>query len=170
MLGCVRCVARPAVVAAVTVLIVGAASWAQGQESAPLAGQLAAALESAQLDSIAARDPVGPQGDDRFVAALRFPGQLMVVSARMDPPIYVEQKLAAGSFRDVYMDLNMASVAETKVLVTDVGADGLQAGAPGDSANVAGTVVAFTDAATVEHAEADASYARMLRALLEAVP
>ena len=66
------------------------------------------------------------------------------------------------------MDLNMASIAASKVLVTDVGADGLQAGAPGDSANVAGTVVAFTDAATAEHGEADASYARMLRALLEA--
>ena len=71
MLGCVRCVARPAVVAAVTVLIVGAASGARAQESAPLAGQLAAALESAQLDSIAARDSDGPQGDDRFVAALQ---------------------------------------------------------------------------------------------------
>ena len=170
MQGCVRCVARPAVVAAVTVLIVGAASWVQAQESASLADQLAAALESAQLDSIAARDPEGPQGADRFVAALRFPGQLMVVSARMDPTIYVEQKLAAGSYRDVYMDLNMASIPASKVLVTDVGADGLQAGAPGDSANVAGTVVAFTDAATAEHGEADASYARMLRALLEAVP
>ena len=170
MLRCVRCVARPAVVAAVTVLILGAASRAQGPESAQLAGQLAAALEGAQLDSIAARDPEGPQGDDRFVAALRFPGQLMVVSARMDPSIYVEEKLAAGSYRDVYMDLNMASIAATKVLVTDVGADGLQAGAPGDSANVAGSVVRFTDDATAEHTEADASYARMLRALLEAVP
>ena len=170
MLGCVRCVARSVVAAAVAVLIAGSASEARAQESATLAGQLAAALESAQLDSIAARDPEGPQGDDRFVAALRFPGQLMVVSARMDPTIYVEQKLAAGSYRDVYMDLNMASIAASKVLVTDVGADGLQAGAPGDSANVAGTVVAFTDAATDAHTDADASYARMLRALIEAVP
>ena len=170
MLRCVRCVARPAVVAAVTVLIVGAASGAQGPESASLAGQLAAALESAQLDSIAARDPEGPEGADRFVAALRFPGQLMVVSARMDPPIYVEQKLAAGSYRDVYMDLNMASIAASKVLVTDIGADGLLAGAAGDSANVSGSIVRFSDAATAEHAEADAGYARMLRALLDAVP
>ena len=100
---CVRCVARPAVVAAVTVLIVGAASGAQGPESASLAGQLAAALESAQLDSIAARDPEGPEGADRFVAALRFPGQLMVVSARYEVPVYIEQKLEAGSYRDVYM-------------------------------------------------------------------
>ena len=48
--------------------------------------------------------------------------------------------------------------------MTDVGADGLQAGAPGDSANVAGSIVLFTDAPTAEHTEADGSYARMLRA------
>ena len=167
---CVRCVAISAAAVVAAMLAAGAASGAQGPESGPLAGQLEAALESAQLDSIAARDPEGPEGADRFVAAVRFPGTLMVVSARYEAPVYIEEKLAAGSFRDVYMDLNMASIAASKVLVTDVGADGLQAGAAGDSANVGGSLVRFSDAATAEHEEVDAGYARMLRALLEAVP
>ena len=46
---------------------------ASGSASAPAARQLVQALEGAQLDSIAAKDS---EGDDRFVAALFFPGRL----------------------------------------------------------------------------------------------
>ena len=69
------------------------AASAQESKSAPLAKQLAAALDAAKLDSIAAKDPAAP---DVFVAALYFPGmQLLVVSGKYSVP----QLLTIGSRR-----------------------------------------------------------------------
>ena len=57
---------------------------AQDSKSAALAKQLAAALDAAKLDSIAANDPVAA---DAFAAALYYPGmQLLVVSASIPFP------------------------------------------------------------------------------------
>ena len=92
------------------------------QQSAALAEELAQLLNGAQLDAIAAKDS---EGTDRYVAALAFPGQLIVVSARYEGPMYVEAKISNGEYREVYLDLNGASIPDTKVLITDVGADGL---------------------------------------------
>ena len=36
-------------------------------------------------------------------------------------------KLGKKEYRDVYIDLNSASVPESKVFITDIGADGLKA-------------------------------------------
>jgi len=105
------------------VLSLGSAA-AQESASAPLAVQLAELMSSGQLDAVAGKDTVD---EDRYVAALAFPGQLLVVSARYEVPIYIEEKIANGQFRDVYLDLNSASIAGTKVLITDVGANGLLA-------------------------------------------
>jgi len=184
----VRCVAGPAVVAAVAVLIVGGTASAQQPDSADspveaqasdssgLATELAAALEAAQLDSIAAKDT---EGEDRFVAALVFPGQLLVVSAAMTTSIYVEEKIAARNYRDVYIDLNTASISESKVLITDSGADGLRDGDAADSADTGGTFVRFSGEWEEQQlsesdytsltSEASTGYARMLRALLAEV-
>ena len=188
MLTRVPCVAEAAVVAAVMVLLAGGTvaarapapasqaeqtAVAQESASAPLAQQLAVALAGAQLDSVAAKDT---EGDDRFVAALFFPGRLLVVSARYEVPVYVEEKLAARSYREVYIDLNTASIADSKALITDGGADGLRADDLGDSADIGGRLVRFggdwigqqlSEAEyTTRFSEADAGYARMLRALL----
>ena len=111
------------------------------------------------------------------MAALAFPGQLLVVSARYEAPIYVVEKIGAQQYRDVYIDLNAASIANTKILVTDVGADGLAAGR--------GTVDVYDDGSRVlrfdgdpggqglsrdaydeAFAEADEQYSEMLKALL----
>ncbi|MDP6582281.1 MAG: hypothetical protein QF681_16635 [Vicinamibacterales bacterium] len=186
MLARVRCGAGLAVVAAVTVLISGGTVVAQ-QDAVPpaspsasaseaLARQLAEALGAAQLDSIAAKDS---QGADRFVAALYFPGRLLVVSARYEAPMYVEEKIAEKNYREVYLDLNAASIAESKVLITDGGANGLRPDDMTDSANTAGRLVRFggdwsgqelsRDAYTALFAETDAGYMRMLRALLAQV-
>ena len=170
----VSCVAGPAVVAAVTVLIASGTvaarepasapsarqpAVAQESASAPLAQQLAAALNGAQLDSIAAKDS---QSEDLYVAALFFPGRLLVVSARMEAPVYVDEKIALRNYRDVYIDLNTAAIANTKLLITDGGADGLRDGDPVDSVNPGdGSVMPFS--------EADANYARMLQVLLTEV-
>ena len=152
-------VMRLAGVAAVTVLIVGALAEAQESASAPAAQQLAAALDSAELDSIAAKDP---QGEDRYVAALFFPGRLLVVSARYEAPVYLDDKIVLRNYRDVYIDLNSASIAGTKILITDGGADGLRDGDAADSVNTGGgPVMAFS--------EADTSYAHMLQVLLTEV-
>ena len=110
----------------VVLLAVGTVGTSQAQESksAPLAQQLAERMGQGQLQSVAAGDSAG---EGRFVAALYFPGQLLVVSAEYEAPIYVEQKLTAQQYRDVYIDLNSASIPESKIFITDSNADGLQA-------------------------------------------
>ena len=85
--------------------------------------ELAATLVAKKLDAIAVKDPAAP---DAFVAALYFPGQLMVMSARYPAPALLNERLARREYRDVYIELNAASVLETRVFVTDIGADGLQ--------------------------------------------
>jgi hypothetical protein len=101
-----------------------AVASAQESKSASLAKQLATALDAGKLESIAAKDPSAP---DVFVAALYFPGfQLLVVSAKYAVPQLLNERLAKKEFRDVYIDLNSASVPLSKVLVEDAAADGLR--------------------------------------------
>ncbi len=107
---------------AVLLLVLPAHAAAQESTSEPLATELAELMSSAQLDAVAGADP---SEENRFVAALAFPGQLLVVSARYEIPVYITDRLAAGQFRDIYIDLNSRSMAGTKVLVTDSGANGL---------------------------------------------
>lgn len=102
----------------------------EGSRSAAAAKQLAEALDRVKLDSIAVADPAEK---DQFVAALYFPGaQLLVVSARYSVPTLLTDKLAKKEYRDVYIDLNAASVAGSKIFIMDQGADGLESN-PGDS-------------------------------------
>jgi hypothetical protein len=116
-------VAYPVLAAAVALCFAAAAS-AQESKSASLAKQLAAALDTVKLDSIAARDPAAP---DVFVAALYFPGiQLLVVSGKYSVPQLLNERIGRKEYRDVYLDLNGASVADTKVFIEDPGADGLK--------------------------------------------
>ena len=97
---------------------------AQESKSAPLAKQLAAALEEGKLDGIAAKDPSAP---DAFVAALYFPGlQLLVISGKYSVPQLLTERVGRKEYRDVYLDLNGASIADTKVFIEDPGADGLK--------------------------------------------
>jgi len=117
---------RAALVASVAVVLLSLAPAASAQEgkSAALAKQLAAALDAAKLDSIAAKDPTAP---DTFVAALYFPNaQLLVVSAKYTAPQLLDARLSKKEYRDTYIDLNSASVPESKIFVQDAGADGLK--------------------------------------------
>ena len=150
---------------------------AQESRSAPLAQQLVEVLEQAQLQSVAAKDPADA---DRFVAALFFPGQLLVMSARYEVPVYLEEKLEDKQYREVYVDLNSASMPESRVFITDSGANGLQAlrtlEDPFDSYDGSGLQVRFDgdwddqqmseDDYMKIFTTADDEYARMLRALL----
>jgi hypothetical protein len=97
---------------------------AQDSRSAALAKELTILLQEKKLDSVAARSPAAP---DQFVAALSFPGQLLVVSARYVSPAVLNEKIARSEYRDVYIDLNAASIPESKLLFSDLGADGFKA-------------------------------------------
>jgi hypothetical protein len=111
-------------VAAAAALSVASSAFAQDSKSAALAHQLSAALDQAKMDSVAARDPGKP---DTFIAALYIPGvQLLVVSAKYAAPQLLDPKLAQKNFKDVYIDLNSASVQESKIFIEDLGADGLK--------------------------------------------
>jgi hypothetical protein len=107
------------------------AAFAQNSKSGAAAKELGQVLDRLKLDCIAAADP-SEQGS--FVAALYYPGStLLVVAARYSAPTLLLDKLAKKEYRDVYIDLNAASVAGSKVFVMDQAADGLVA-KPGDGA------------------------------------
>ena len=91
--------------------------------SAALAKELTGLLQQRKLDSVAARHPAAA---DQFVAALYFPGQLLVVWAKTSAPAIINEKLIRREFREVYVDLNSASIPESRVMITDGGADGLR--------------------------------------------
>ena len=138
---------RAAFVASFAAVLLSFAPAASAQEgkSAALAKQLAAALDAAKLDSIAAKDPTAP---DIFVAALYFPNaQLLVVSAKYTAPQLLDARLSKKEYRDTYIDLNSASVPESKIFVQDAGADGLKAkreeGQAFDSYETAGKPMVF---------------------------
>src|SRR3954468_9381108 len=99
-----------AVPAALLALAIALLVAAQESKSAPLAKQLAAALDAAKLDSIAAKEA---DGTDVFDAALYFPGmQLLVISGRFSVPQLPAARLTKKEIRDVYLDLNGAATAK----------------------------------------------------------
>jgi hypothetical protein len=109
-----------------------AGASAQDSKSAPLAKELVQTLDAAKLDSMAAADPATP---GVFVAVLYIPGtQLLVVSAKYAAPQLLTDKITSKDYRDVYVDLQSASMRGSKVFVTDQGADGLVAKPSGDNA------------------------------------
>lgn len=107
-----------------------AASPAQEIKSTELVKQLTQLLDQKKLDSIAGADS---KNLGTYVAALYFPGtQLLVVSGKYAAPPLLNEKIAKKEFRDVYIDLNSASVAGSKVFIMDLNADGLVA-KPGEN-------------------------------------
>jgi hypothetical protein len=167
----VRCL-----VAASVLLAAPALAAAQESRSSQVVTELVQLLEAMKLDSIAAK----VQGD-QYVGALYFAGsQLLVVGARYSVPQRMDEQLAGKSYRDVYIDLNSASVPDSKVLVSDLGANGLQPrrrdNEPYDTVDIAGKSYSFDgnwDRAKLSEQEytkafqtSDAEYARMLEALL----
>jgi hypothetical protein len=116
------CVALP--------LLTAAPVLAQTTKSAAAVKELAGALDAAKLDAVAAADPAEP---GTFVAALYFPGaQLLVVSAKYAAPPLLLEKIKTKEYREIYIDLNSASVAGSKVFVIDQNCDGLVA-KPGEN-------------------------------------
>ncbi|MBI4885735.1 MAG: hypothetical protein HY824_01460 [Acidobacteria bacterium] len=161
--------------AAALVLVGPAFASAQDSKSAQLAGELVKLLESMKLDSAAAK-----LGGDQYVGALYFPGsQLLVVKARYAVPERMDVQLAQKQYKDIYIDLNSASVPASKVLIADLGANGLFARRRDnqfDTADVGGKSYAFDGdwgKAKISEQEymkafqaSDAEYVRGLEALV----
>ena len=164
-------------VAFATVFTVGAA--AQEPVSAAPAKELSQLLTSRKLESIAARMPGSPE---EFVGALAFPGQLMVVWAKTTAPAIVNEKLIRKEYKEVYIDLNSASILESRHFVTDLGPDGLKAkpdqkSGPADTHDIGAKSMRFdgnwredkmSEADYMKaYGEADAAYTRAIQALIE---
>jgi hypothetical protein len=132
MTRCSRLAGAIVIAATVASLCVPATGAAQqlASKSAPLAKELTALLDQKKMDAVAARDPSTP---DYYVGALYFPGlQLLVVSAKYAVALYITEKIAKKDYREVYIDLNSASVQGTKNFIEDLKADGLLPERSGD--------------------------------------
>ena len=98
-------------------------------------------------------------------------------------PQLLSERLLKKEYRDVYMDLNGAATADTKVFIQDPGADGLRAkreeNQPFDIVEIAGKQTMFNSDWKAQKiseqdymkvfGDADERYAKMLAALLAQV-
>lgn len=172
----VRCVVVP-IAAALLLLLAPSIAGAQDSKSAGLAAELVRLLDQGKLDSLAAK----VAAPDQYVAALYFPGsQLLVVGAKYYVPERMDVSISEKKYRDVYIDLNSASVPQTKIFISDLGANGLQAkkrgNQPNDSADIGGKTRVFDGdwkKAKISEAEymkafedTEAEYIKMLEALV----
>ena len=161
--------------------IFASSSAAQEPKSAGPAKELVQLLAAKKLESIAARMP---DSREEFVGALVFPGQLMVVWAKTTAPSVVNEKLMKKEYKEVYIDLNSASVVESRNFVTDLGPDGLrvkpeQRQGPSDSHDMGAKSMRFDGSWREDkmseadymkaHADADAAYAKAVQALIEEI-
>lgn len=163
---------------AAVLLLVPASALAQEPKSAALASELARLLDQMKVDSIAARTAAAP---DQYVGALYFAGsQLLVVTAKYSVPELLNTKLASKNYRDVYIDLNSASVPQTKVFVSDLGVNGLRSkredNQPYDTIEMGGKTYTFDgewkkaklseDDYMKAYQSAEDEYVKMLQALI----
>jgi hypothetical protein len=167
------------VIAGLALCTAPAPVWAQESKSAAPAKELAELLSSRKIDAIAARMP---DSREEFVGALTFPGQMMVVWARTTAPAVVNEKLLKRDYKEVYLDLNSASILESRHFVTDLGPDGLRVRpesrqGPADSHDVGNKSMRFDGNWREDKmsendymkafADADAAYAKAIQALLD---
>jgi len=163
---------------AAALVLAASPAFAQESKSAALATELAKLLDQMKADSVAAHHPGAP---DQYVGALYFPGsQLLVVTARYQVPELLNTKLASKAYRDVYIDLNSASIAQSKIFISDLGVNGLKPrredNQPYDTIEMAGKNLSFDgdwkkaklseDEYMKGYQQADEEYTKMLQALL----
>ena len=148
--------------------------------SAALAKELAQVMDAKKLMTIAAKDSADIEG---FVAAMYFTGsQLLVVGAKYEPAVLLNDKLGRKEYQEIYIDLNSAAKSGTRMFIEDLGADGLKAdreeGKGFDSVEMAGKRTTFDDQWRKDqkiseeqwvkiHGDADKAYARLLQLLIK---
>ncbi len=174
-----RSILTRTIVALAWFAVAAPSAWAQEPKSAAPAKELFQLLSGRKIESIAARMP---DSREEFVGALMFPGQMMVVWAKTSAPAVVNEKLLRKEYREVYIDLNSASIAETRNFVTDLGPDGLrwrpeQRQGPADSYDLGAKSMRFDGSWREDkmsetdymkaHQEADAAYAKAIQALID---
>jgi hypothetical protein len=165
-----------AIALAAFLLLVPAAAFAQESKSAAAAVELAKMFDSMKLDSFGAKG----SSPNEYVAALYFPGtQLLVVSAKFDSPSRPDSLLQMKNYRDLYIELNSASLPQTKIFVADLSANGLKPKKEGnlfDTADVGGKSYNFDgdwkkakiteDDYAKAYSSTDEQYAQMIQALI----
>jgi len=170
---------RSIVLTALIVAVLASPALAEDWQSQQATHRLLEQMEIQKSDAIAVRDPERP---DRFMAALRLPGQLLVVSATHPSADLVAQRLQQGQFREVYLDLQGTPARESKFFVHDMAADGLNLEGRGAAYDVIqeGALTLTCDGRWKEAkfkeddyrqrlAEADVRYARILGLLVGAL-
>ena len=149
-------------------------------QSAVLAKELAGLLDAKKVTTLAAKDGPDPES---YAAVMYFSGsQLLVVGAKYDPAVLLAEKLSRKEYQDIYIDLNSAAKAGTRVFFEDLGADGLkpdrEEGKGFDSAEIGGKRTTFDDQWRRDqkiseeqwakvYADADKLYVRLLEALIK---
>jgi hypothetical protein len=111
---------------AAVVLVAGVSVPAMSQQppstSASLTIELVKMLNERNLDAAAGR-----LGTDEFVGAIYFPGsQIVVLSAKTTVPDRMTYLLLQKSYKDLYVELNGSPDRQSRVFVSDLGADGLK--------------------------------------------
>ena len=110
-----------------------------------LATVLARSGGGAGAKFVAAEDP---KDGSRFVAAMLLPDlQLLLVSAAYKAPVLLRERVLTRKYQDAYQDLQAASVAEGRLVIEDLLANGLAVKpaknqAP-DAATIAGRTITF---------------------------
>ena len=177
---------RPIGVAAALLLLTTSVASAQANKnqvpesrSAQLAAELTQLMGAKNLDSIATSDA------DHYVGALYMPGaQLIVVRATVPVKDRMSYLLYNKMYRDAYVDLNSTGDRTSRVLITDLGANGLQfrreKDQPFDIVDVGGKSHSFDgkwggkenpsrEEYTKTYASTDEQYSQMLQALITAL-
>lgn len=85
-------------------------------------------LKSAVLPAFAAADPDRPGA---FVAVLYVPEQLLLVEAFHPARAALEGRIAAGQYREAYLDLQGTPTPQGRFFVLDANANGLLTAKPG---------------------------------------
>ena len=149
-------------------------------KSASLASELTKLLTAQNLDSIATNE-----AEMQYVGALYIPGsQLLVVRAKVSVKDRMSYLLHNKMYKDAYADLNSASDPTTRILVSDLGANGLQfkreKDQPFDMVQTGGNSVAYDgkwggkgnlskDEYAKSYETSDEQYTQMLETLIAAL-
>jgi hypothetical protein len=90
--------------------------------SASVTAELVKLLTEKKLDAAAGR-----LGTDEFVGAMYFPGsQIVVLSSKTSVPDRMTYLLLQKSYKDLYVELNGSVDRQSRIFVSDLGANGLK--------------------------------------------
>lgn len=144
-----------------------------------VARELAHRLQNAALQAFATADPEQP---GTFVAVLYVPEQLLLVEAFHPDTAALQGRIAAGQYREAYLDLQGTPTPQARFFVLDANANGLLTARPGQGSvdvidDGAGRALLLNgDPQDVSAAEyearlvaADTKYARLLQLLTAAL-